>query len=89
MRTTLEHVSSARDDRPLPPADDICDNNYRPDWVGPCPMGQASSRPQTMLTVLTQTPLGVMGMEATVAPRAGPDTPNFHEMPGRTPGDAD
>jgi hypothetical protein len=44
MRTTLEDtvstVSRVRDDRPPPqPADDVCDNNYRPDLVGPCPRG--------------------------------------------------
>jgi hypothetical protein len=44
MHASLEHtvstVSSVRDDRPPPqPADDICDNSYCPDLVGPCPRG--------------------------------------------------
>ena len=51
MHTTLAHtvstVSSAgkhglgAGPPPPQPADDVCGNNYRPDLVGPCPIGQA------------------------------------------------
>jgi hypothetical protein len=40
LEDTVRTVSSVRDDgSPPQPADDVCDNNYRPDLVGPCPMG--------------------------------------------------
>jgi hypothetical protein len=46
--------------RPVP-ADDICNDNCCPDLVGPRRSGRPPPRPQTMLTVLTQTPPFVSG----------------------------
>jgi hypothetical protein len=40
LEDTVRTVSSVRDDgSPPQPANDVCDNNYRPDLIGPCPMG--------------------------------------------------
>jgi hypothetical protein len=40
LTDTVSTVSYECDDRPPPqPADDVCDNNYRPNLVRPCPMG--------------------------------------------------
>jgi len=40
LEDTVSTVSRVRDDRSPPqPADDVCDNNYCPDLVGPCLRG--------------------------------------------------